>query len=1101
VATLTLTDDESALRDVVGAQVLLGGRELAGKGAVKPKRTAMPAGRLAGSVLDAGHRHDVQVQLTTEPDGRIAPLSGWCTCGRAVPCRHAVALVLSTGTRAAAAPALPARRTGPTPSERSADRPDPHPWEAALGAALTPADQPRPDRPGSAAHLVPTGSGLALQFDPGPAPLHRIAVRLVSRGRSGGWIRSQVTWSSLAYPEYYLRHVPRDQVRLLKELNGLPADGPRNYRDAVIWLDSIASRRVWDLLLEAQDSGLPLVGTGPAATPVRIHRETAAYRVDVSRRQGRLEVRPVLEVEGSPLVSHRTVGEPPHGVCWKQPGGGLHLARLAAAPPALLTRLAGDEAVRIPEQDEGRFLAEYYPRLLEQVDVVSLDGSVDLPRPAPPALELTVASLGGHRIQLRWGWRYALGDHRRHEPLVAPSSLVPRHRDLAAEAGIVGRVTAVLSAGSDLTGAAGPVDGDELDGVATARFLTEIVPRLRELPDLDVRLELDGERDYRQVDAAPVIEFTAPPSDGPTGPGANDWFDLAVSVRVDGRQVPFEPLFVALAQEQEHLLLDDGMWFSLDRPEFAALARLIAESRELLDAPAETLRIGRYHAGIWEDVESIGSIKGQVESWREAVRALSEVTELPRHEPPAGLDAELRPYQATGFDWLATLYDLGLGGILADDMGLGKTLQTLALVLRARELGQADRPFLVVAPTSVVATWAAEAARFTPQLDVRTVGQTQARRGCDLAEAVAGAHLVVTSYTLFRLEFEQYQRLDWAGLVLDEAQQVKNAQSAGFRCARELSAPFKLAITGTPMENNLMELWALLSITAPGLFARADRFGEYYRAPIERRQDADRLAQLRRRIRPLLLRRTKGEVAADLPARQEQVIELELAPRHRAVYQRYLQRERQKVLGLLGDLNRNRFEILRSLTLLRQASLDVGLIDPAHAGVPSTKLTSVVEQLQNIVAEGHRVLVFSQFTRFLGKAREQLEQAGIDCCYLDGKTRNRAGVIAGFRQGEQPVFLISLKAGGTGLTLTEADYVVLLDPWWNPATEAQAVDRVHRIGQTRNVMVYRLIAKDTIEEKVMALKARKAALASSVLDGDAFAGAALTAEDIRELMR
>jgi SNF2 family DNA or RNA helicase len=284
------------------------------------------------------------------------------------------------------------------------------------------------------------------------------------------------------------------------------------------------------------------------------------------------------------------------------------------------------------------------------------------------------------------------------------------------------------------------------------------------------------------------------------------------------------------------------------------------------------------------------------------------------------------------------VWGLQLGGILADDMGLGKTLQALSLMLHTREQGLTDLPFLVVAPTSVVAAWAAEAARFAPGLKVVTITQTAARRGHDIAAAVAGADLVITSYTLFRLEFEEYRTRSWAALVLDEAQNVKNHLAAGYKCARQLPAPVKIAITGTPMENNLLELWSLLSITAPGLFPRPDRFTKYYRNPIEREHDSDKLAQLRRRIRPLLLRRTKDQVARDLPDRQEQVLEVELATRHRSAYSKYLQRERQKVLGLLGDLNRNRFEIFRSLTLLRQASLDVSLVDPSLSGVPATKL-------------------------------------------------------------------------------------------------------------------------------------------------------------------
>jgi SNF2 family DNA or RNA helicase len=249
-----------------------------------------------------------------------------------------------------------------------------------------------------------------------------------------------------------------------------------------------------------------------------------------------------------------------------------------------------------------------------------------------------------------------------------------------------------------------------------------------------------------------------------------------------------------------------------------------------------------------------------------------------------------------------------------------------------------------------------------------------------------------------------------------------------------------------------------------------------------------------------MLRRTKEQVEGDLPDKQEQILELELSPKHQRVYQTYLQRERQKVLGLLGDLAKNRFAIFTSLTLLRQASLDVSLIDETYEGVPSTKLDALMEMLDDIVEDGHRVLVFSQFTRFLGLARQRVEAAGIDHCYLDGRTRKREAVIDSFRNGDAPVFFISLKAGGFGLNLTEADYCILLDPWWNPATEAQAVDRIHRIGQTRKVMVYRLVAKGTIEEKVMALKAKKSALFANVMDAGGFESGAMSAEDIRGLL-
>ena len=308
-------------------------------------------------------------------------------------------------------------------------------------------------------------------------------------------------------------------------------------------------------------------------------------------------------------------------------------------------------------------------------------------------------------------------------------------------------------------------------------------------------------------------------------------------------------------------------------------------------------------------------------------------------------------------------------------------------------------------------------------------------------------------------------------------------------------------MTGTPIENNLMELWSLLSITAPGLFPSPERFGIYYRVPIERKDDAERLAQLRRRVRPLMLRRTKEQVEGDLPDKQEQILELELNPRHKRVYQTHLQRERQKVLGLLGDLAKNRFAIFTSLTVLRQASLDASLIDsPVRGGAvhQARRPDGDAGRHRRGRAPGAGVQPVHPVPR--PGPRADAWRPGSTTATSTGKTRNRQAVIDEFRNGDAPVFFISLKAGGFGLNLTEADYCILLDPWWNPATEAQAVDRIHRIGQTRKVMVYRLVAKDTIEEKVMALKAKKSALFANVMDAGGFESGAMSADDIRGLL-
>ena len=635
----------------------------------------------------------------------------------------------------------------------------------------------------------------------------------------------------------------------------------------------------------------------------------------------------------------------------------------------------------------------------------------------------------------------------------------------------------------------------QLQGVAAARFTTDGLDLLRaENPAVVVEVHGDVP-DYRQTDVAPTIRLAA--TDAPSG----DWFDLEVAVEVDGEPVPFGHLFRALATGEAFLFLPSGVYVSLDRPELDQLRALITEAGGLHDEESGTLRVTAYQADLWEELRTLGVVDAQSERWRRTVGALVSGPPPGEVAVPTGLRADLRSYQREGFEWLATLWDAGLGGILADDMGLGKTLQTLAVVQRAKETGRLTAPVLVVAPTSVVGGWAVEAARFTPDLTVRTVEQTAKKAGVPLADHSAGADVVVTSYALLRIDFASYDALGWSALVLDEAQFVKNHQAKTHVAARRLDAPVKLAISGTPLENSLMDLWALLSITAPGLFPDPRVFAEQYRVPIERDKDAAALDRLRRRTRPFVRRRTKEEVATELPPKQEQVLTVPLTPRHRKIYDTHLARERRKILGLVEDLDKNRFTIFRSLTLLRRLALAPGLVDPEYEAVGSSKAEAFLELLDEVVAEGHRALVFSQFTGYLALVRERLEQQGVDYCYLDGSTQNRPARVREFKEGQAPVFLISLKAGGFGLNLTEADYCFMLDPWWNPAVEAQAIDRTHRIGQDRAVMVYRMVAEGTIEEKVMALADRKRELFDRVLAGGGTgASAPLSAEDIRELL-
>ena len=844
---------------------------------------------------------------------------------------------------------------------------------------------------------------------------------------------------------------------------------------------------------------------------------------------------------------------------------GVELALIPLVEPldAASEALISAGTVKIPAAERPAFQRDFLPALSRSVPALTPDPALALPAVTPPrlVLELTFDEEVRHDAQLGWHWEYPLNPFEadpEHESGVQrlpvfgyPGEEGGEVRDERFEARVLRSVRSVLAAHPALAS----LEERRVEGWETRELLSAILPKLRRISAVRVRFNGTPPEFVEATDA--LIEVTV------TEGNSRDWFGLGIAVKVNNWTVPFAQIFEALDRGADRILLGNGTYFSLRRPEFKTLRTLIAEARELDEAGGE-LRINRHQAGLFSELESLAASVQTTRRWDEQVRsllALVEASEARETDPadgadkpaaspdthdkrnngdvvrpnlnreypvPAGLRATLRPYQVEGYRWLTFLYEHRMGGILADDMGLGKTVQALALLAHAIEEhraavpGEPFAPFLVVAPTSVISNWAAEAKRFLPEAKVVTITETTAGK-TPLAERVAGAHLVLTSYTLLRMDEEAYtgyartlgRTVDdstgeqsapegWGALLLDEAQFVKNTGTRAWSIARAMPARTKIAMTGTPLENNLMELWALLAIVADGLFPSARAFRDLYARPAESGEDpahaAATAARLRRRIRPLMLRRTKELVAAELPAKNDVRVNLPLAPGHRRIYDTHLQRERQKVLGLLEDMDKNRFTIFQSLTLLRRLALDAALIDPdAYEGVTSAKREYLVERLPELMAGGHRVLVFSQFTGYLKSIARALSEKGIGHLYLDGSTRNRAEVIEAFRAGAAPVFLISLKAGGFGLNLTEADHVFIMDPWWNPAAEQQAVDRIHRIGQEREVHVYRLVAEGTIEEKVMQLKASKAALFDAVVGEGEFASAAVTAEDVREL--
>lgn len=922
----------------------------------------------------------------------------------------------------------------------------------------------------------------------------RLAARPLSRsGSSGRWVQADESWESLRRGAW---RVDPARARWFSTLYGIAHDARLlgGYGDSDwLTLDGADSELLWPHLRAAAALGIPIVSTRPDQE-VRLG-EAAAVEVRVDAADDGLRLTPVVRVDDGDVATHaRPLGHV--GVyAVDQIGESL---RVVFAPAVLgagvRSLLATGGPVTVPATERGEFLREAYPRLARETVVVAA-GGVHLPAPDRTTVVISVDQRPRDEADYVIAWQ------------VPGVGRAPWHGETGSSPGEDGLRAAVEAAWASATDEPFASAGRRT-GIDAAEFTNEVLPALQQVEG--VRVEVSGlSRTYRELSGDPRISVrTVETTDA-------DWFDLGVHVEVEGRRIPFRPLFTALAQRRKKMLLSDGAYFSLAHPALDRLRDLIEDSRDLVEWETGNARVSRYQLQVWTDFEDLADEAEPALRWREAVDRLrgsqsgspsgAESGSEPDQPPPspAGVVTALRPYQLEGYGWLAALRDARLGGILADDMGLGKTLQLLALLQHERERGE-TRPALVVAPTSVVSAWRDEAARHVPGLRTVVIGSTGVRLdGID-------ADIVVTSYALLRLDAASYAERAWSTVILDEAQYVKNPRTRAHRAVLGLRADVVFAATGTPLENGLSDLWAILSLTSPGLFPSARRFREEYVTPIEHgRVDENleggparerRLARLRRRVRPFMLRRTKDVVAAELPPRQEQDVRVELSSGHRAVYERVLQRERRKVLGLLDDLDSQRFIVFRSLTLLRMLALAPALVDAGGPGLVPSKLDALRGRLDEVIAEGHRALVFSQFTSFLDIVEADLRAGGVGVVRLDGSTTRRDAVVEHFRRGDDPVFLISLKAGGVGLTLTEADYVFLLDPWWNPAAEQQAIDRTHRIGQDRPVTVYRLIAAGTIEEKVVELQRRKARLISAVLDADGSFSNALTADDIRQLL-
>lgn len=745
----------------------------------------------------------------------------------------------------------------------------------------------------------------------------------------------------------------------------------------------------------------------------------------------------------------------------------------------------------IPAQDEEVFRNEFVPQIAERVaiqgDIITWE---EVHGPPTPRLYLNDGS-GTLYATLCFGYGDFEADCQRHPPSITvenlPGSwtLLRVHRDVDKEAEYY-KLFTKSRYGLKRAGSGHPYGTFELR-VRTHPydFLSKSIPALTALG-----FEIYGEdtlKTGRINRATPTISL------GLTS--GLDWFNLQAVITYGDQEVALSDVRKALRKGQRYVKLADGSVGELP-------AAWLERYRRLFDLVEETadgeFRIADYHLALLDpllDDASDTRLPQEFAERRERLRSFEKIAPQPL---PAGFTGELRPYQKAGLDWLHFLNQYRFGGCLADDMGLGKTIQVLALLQSLREQNKVQGTHLLVVPKSLLVNWQREAERFTPEL--RFLDYTGNARKKDTG-AFDQYDIIITTYGVMLRDIQLLREYRFDYAILDESQAIKNPMSKTARASRLLNAAHRLVLTGTPVENNTFELWSQFAFLNPGLLGSVDYFRSTFAGPIERNKDEEAASVLRQLIYPFVLRRTKEQVAPELPPRTERVLYVDMAPAQRRVYKRTLDYYRKLLLGMIEDsgINDARMKILEGLLRLRQASIHPSLVEPRYRG-NAPKFELLLETLQSLRDTGHKALIFSQFVGVLTLLRRELDAQKIPYAYLDGQTTKRQEQVDVFQNDPKlPFFLISLKAGGVGLNLTAADYVIHLDPWWNPAVERQASDRTHRIGQDKPVFIYKLITRDSVEEKILVLQERKQQLVDQLISTEGSFFKALTVEDVQVL--
>ncbi|SDR85040.1 Superfamily II DNA or RNA helicase, SNF2 family [Mucilaginibacter mallensis] len=575
----------------------------------------------------------------------------------------------------------------------------------------------------------------------------------------------------------------------------------------------------------------------------------------------------------------------------------------------------------------------------------------------------------------------------------------------------------------------------------------------------------------------------------------NDWFDIYAVVYFGPYRIPFIQLKNHILNHKKEFTLPSGEIAVIPEKWFSQYGNLLHFSEG-----GDDIKLRRHHIGLVSDLAE--SELADVTMTRK-LQKLTDFEALEEIALPQNFKGNLRPYQKAGYNWFHFLKNYHFGGCLADDMGLGKTIQTLALLQKHKEdteAGDSKSTSLIIMPTSLIYNWLNEAKKFTPKLRLMVHTGTMRYKS---PEVFSNYDVIITTYGISRIDIDLLTSFFFDYVILDESQNIKNPSSKSYQCVRQLKSRFKLILSGTPVENSVNDLWTQMSFINPGLLGTQQYFQNEFVTPIEKKKDEDKARKLQALIKPFVLRRTKEQVATELPPKTETLFYCKMSEEQSSVYEKVKSEYRNELLKSLedGTYAKTQIQVLQGLIKLRQIANHPSMIDSEYEG-DSGKFENVVHTLANVLDGGHKVLIFSQFVKQLTIYREHFDKEKIPYAYLDGSTQNRGDIVKHFQEDEKTrVFLISIKAGGVGLNLTEADYVFILDPWWNPAVEQQAIDRTHRIGQTKNVFIYKFITKDSVEEKILALQQRKLSLSRALITTEESFIKSLTADDIKEILR